>query len=114
MKLAAALAAAVSLAASRKAPDPGDDGLGVDTALVDGGAGDAPPPGARCVASDAGCTTGSPGACGAGTTVCDDAGAPVCRALVTTQACYSGVSATRAKGACRDGVQTCAGALGPC
>jgi hypothetical protein len=67
-----------------------------------------------CVATDAGCTTGSPGACGAGVMDCDDAGTAYCRPLATTQACYGGAPGTRGKGACKDGLQTCTGTLGAC
>ncbi len=73
---------------------------------------DAAPP--VCVASAAACTTTNPGACGPGTTECDDAGAPVCRPLQTTQACYTGAAGTKSVGACKGGTQSCVGALGAC
>jgi hypothetical protein len=67
-----------------------------------------------CVESDAGCLTGSPGACSAGIIHCSDAGAPVCVATVTTESCYSGGVSTRNIGICHDGTQTCTGTLGAC
>lgn len=66
-----------------------------------------------CVESDAGCSTGSPGACADGILHCDG-GVAVCEALATTESCYSGSVATRNKGICHDGTQTCTGTLGAC
>ena len=67
-----------------------------------------------CVASAAACMTANPGACGPGTSACDDAGAPVCRPIQTTQACYTGAAGTRGVGRCKDGTQSCIGTLGAC
>ncbi len=88
----------------------GGDGGGSD------GGGDAAVPvdaAPSCVETDAGCATGSPGACGAGVLHCDG-GAAVCMPLATSQPCYSGAPATRHVGVCKDGTQTCTGALGAC
>jgi hypothetical protein len=78
-------------------PDPADAGDGAPT----------------CVESDAGCTTGNPGACGAGFQYCDG-GVAVCVPINTTQACYSGDAGTRSIGVCHDGTQSCVGSLGTC
>ena len=72
-----------------------------------------PDVGPTCVASDAGCATGNPGACGPGTLECDG-GAAVCAPVLSSQACYSGPPATRNVGVCKDGTQSCVGALGAC
>jgi hypothetical protein len=77
-----------------------------------GGHPDAAPP--VCVASAAACMTTNPGACGPGTSECDDAGAPVCRPVQTNQACYTGAAGTQNVGACKGGTQSCIGALGAC
>jgi hypothetical protein len=83
-----------------------DAAAGGDTAAP----GDAAP---ACVDTDAGCVTGSPGACGAGTLHCAG-GAAVCTPLATSQPCYSGAPATQRVGVCKDGTQTCTGTLGTC
>ena len=69
---------------------------------------------AACIASAAACMTTNPGACAAGISECDDAGAPTCRPLHTTQACYSGAAGTQGVGSCRGGTQSCVGSLGAC
>lgn len=66
-----------------------------------------------CVESDAGCATGSPGACSDGILHCDG-GVAVCEAVTTTEPCYSGGGSTRNTGVCHDGTQTCTGTLGAC
>jgi hypothetical protein len=81
-------------------------------AYVDAGV--APEAAPVCVASAAACMTSNPGACAEGTSECDDAGAPTCRPLHTTQACYSGATGTQGVGTCKGGTQSCVGALGAC
>ena len=88
-------------------PGPGDDG----GTTGDAGSGKDSAP---CVATDAGCTTGSPGACADGVMDCNEAGAPYCRPLAITQPCYSGPAGTNGMGVCKGGVQTCTGTLGAC
>jgi hypothetical protein len=118
-----ALSVGGAVGACAKAPDAGDsvqdDMSGDASATTDKGHGDSTKDAGAdakpaCIPTDAGCTTSSPGACGAGTMDCDDAGAPICKPIVTSQACYSGPPATRGKGACTDGAQACVGTLGAC
>jgi hypothetical protein len=80
-----------------------------DDGATDGGVDAAP----VCVESDAGCLTGSPGACSDGILHCDG-GVPFCEAITTTESCYSGSVSTRNIGICHDGTQTCTGSLGAC
>jgi hypothetical protein len=68
--------------------------------------------GGDCVSGDV-CTSGNPGACGPGHTVCTD-GKPVCMPDVTTQSCYGDEPETLGRGPCRAGTQSCIGTLGPC
>ncbi len=67
-----------------------------------------------CVSSGAACMTTNPGACGPGTSGCDDAGVSVCRPVKTTQACYTGGAGTEGVGLCKGGTQSCVGTLGTC
>jgi hypothetical protein len=67
-----------------------------------------------CVASAVACMTANPGACGPGTSACDDAGIPICRPIQTTQACYTGAAGTQGVGTCKGGSQSCIGTLGAC
>jgi hypothetical protein len=107
---------------SSTSPDVGDEestGVGGDGGIPDAESSDgadaqaeAGPP--VCVASAAACMTANPGACGPGTSACGDAGAPVCRPIQTTQACYTGAAGTRGVGKCKDGTQSCIGTLGAC
>jgi hypothetical protein len=96
---------------------PGDDagGGGMDAMGSPdvGSPGDASPP-PVCVASGAACTTTNPGACGPGTSECNDAGVSVCRPTQTSQSCYTGPAGTEGVGLCKGGSQTCIGALGAC
>ncbi len=85
-----------------------DSGESGDSA-ADGGVDAAP----VCIESDAGCLTGSPGACSDGILHCDG-GVAVCEAVTTTESCYSADAATRNTGICHDGTQTCTGTLGAC
>jgi hypothetical protein len=107
--------------------DPDGDGTNPDGSLMDsesdsGTAAEASVPDASpkpdaavaCVATATACMTTNPGACGPGTSECSDAGGPICRPAHTTQACYTGAATTRAVGSCKDGTQSCIGALGAC
>jgi hypothetical protein len=87
-----------------------DSGKSGDSATADDAEADAAP---ICVESDAGCSTGSPGACADGILHCDG-GVAVCEAVTTTESCYSGGVSTRNTGICHDGTQTCTGTLGAC
>jgi hypothetical protein len=106
-----------------------DDSTDVDGSRTDSGndAGSSPPIDASvpdaspkpdaavaCVATAAACMTTNPGACGPGTSECSDGGGPICRPAHTTQACYTGAAGTQAVGTCKDGTQSCIGALGAC
>jgi len=93
-----------------------DSGTPADASVTDASVKDASvkDAAALCVASAAACMTTNPGACGPGTSECTDAGAAVCRPAHTTQACYTGAASTRSVGSCKDGMQSCIGALGTC
>jgi hypothetical protein len=69
---------------------------------------------AVCVATGAACTTTNPGACGPGTSACDDAGTSVCVPVQSTQDCYTGPAGTQGVGTCTSGTQSCIGSLGTC
>jgi hypothetical protein len=59
------------------------------------------------------CSTGSPGDCSMGHTVCSG-DVQSCVPDVTTQRCYDGPAGTINVGVCKPGTQTCIGALGSC
>jgi hypothetical protein len=95
-------------------PPPGNDASSMDGGSPDVGSpmeASTPP---VCVAAGTACMTTNPGACGPGTTECNDAGASVCRPVETTQSCYTGPAGTEGVGLCRGGTQTCIGTLGAC
>jgi hypothetical protein len=60
------------------------------------------------------CMTDNPGACAAGTWVCNGGDQPSCVPNANSQSCYSGASNSAGVGICRAGTQSCIGALGPC
>jgi hypothetical protein len=66
-----------------------------------------------CISGKTACSTGFPGACGAGVLLCDG-GAHVCQPLASSQPCYTGLPGTDGVGACHSGTQSCAGTLGVC
>jgi hypothetical protein len=87
------------------------DGGSVDAGATDAGASDA---GTADLGCGSPCTASNPGACAAGTTVCDGHGGVSCVPNVTTQSCYTGPAGTANVGVCRAGTQSCIGTLGAC
>src|SRR5262245_738345 len=59
------------------------------------------------------CSTGNPGDCSMGHTVCSG-NVQSCVPDVTTMRCYDGPANTVGVGICKAGTQTCIGALGSC
>ena len=106
LALAAAFAAGCAAAATPEEVSQHSTGDGADLAGTNGTVVD------NCVDGGS-CTTGNPGDCAMGHSVCSG-DVQSCVPDVTTQSCYDGPAGTVGVGACKAGAQTCIGSLSSC